>query len=635
MSEHTRSILKQYWGFEQFRPLQEDIVDHALHDNDALALLPTGGGKSICFQVPILARDGLGLVVSPLIALMADQVQNLKSRGIPAVAITSALHFREIDNALEACVHGRYKFLYVSPERLRSELFAERLKRMNINLLAVDEAHCISQWGYDFRPAYMQIAQIRELLPHVPLLALTATATPEVVEDIQEKLEFKEKKVFQQSFRRANLFYNLHPTENKWRKAVDILQKTVGTGIVYMRSRKGTVQMAQMLQKGGISSHFYHAGLSSEERAQRQQEWLDNKTRVMVCTNAFGMGIDKPDVRLVLHLELPDSLEAYFQEAGRAGRDGRNAHAVILLGPADRDDLRQKSLGLFPDLPFIKKVYQALTNFLQLAIGQGQYQTFAFDINDFLQQYKLPAAKTYHALDIMAKEGLLDLSTNFKVPSRLKILAHRTTLYDYQLRNSKVDALIKTLLRSYGGLDLEYGAIYEKGLAFRSGLNLDTVQELLQTLHQRQMIDYIPQNSDSTLTFLHGRIEAKYITISPENLQQRYLTLEKRVDAVCDYTEQNIRCRSVVLLHYFGEKKSEPCGKCDVCRARKKTTLSADQFEKHKEKILYQLEKAPQSTDRLAREFSNLEQYRRTLQVLVDEEKVQFKRGKLRLPNNG
>lgn len=632
MSDHTRSILKQYWGFDQFRPMQEKIVDSALQNKDALALLPTGGGKSICFQVPILAQEGLGLVVSPLIALMADQVQNLKSRDIPAIAITSALHYREIDNALEACVHGRYKFLYVSPERLQSELFAERLKRMNVNLLAVDEAHCISQWGYDFRPAYLQIAQIRELLPQVPVLALTATATPEVVNDIQEKLHFAQKKVFQQSFRRANLFYNLYPTENKWRKAVDILQKTVGTGIVYMRSRKGTVQMAQMLQKVGISSHFYHAGLSSEERARRQQAWIEDKIRVMVCTNAFGMGIDKPDVRLVLHLELPDSLEAYFQEAGRAGRDGLNAHAVILLGPSDRDDLRQKSLGLFPDLPHIKKTYLALANYLNLAVGHGQNQTFAFDINDFLQQYKLPAAKTYHALDIMAKEGLIDLSTNFKVPSRLKILAGRTALYDYQLRHSKADALIKTLLRSYGGLDLEYGAIYEKGLAYRSGLDLSTVQELLQTMHERKLIDYIPQNSDSTLTFLHHRFEAKYLTISPENLQQRYQTLEKRVDAVCDYTEQDIRCRSVVLLHYFGEKQSAPCGKCDVCRAQKKTSLSGQQFKKHKEKIIYRLEEEPQSTDNLARDFNNVELYRKTLQILVDEEKVLYRKGKLHLP---
>jgi len=629
MATDVHQILKQYWGYDAFRPLQEDIIRNALAGRDGLALLPTGGGKSICFQVPVLAREGLGLVVSPLIALMNDQVQNLKKRGISAIAITSSMRYREIDLALDACVHGRYKFLYVSPERLHQDLFAERLKQMKVNLVAVDEAHCISQWGYDFRPAYLQIAGVRKHLPGVPVLALTATATPEVVEDIQEQLTFTQKRVFRQSFRRANLFYNLVRTENKWQRALDILQRTQGTAILYMRSRKGTVKMADWLQSCGHEAYYYHAGLSSEERARRQQAWLQDDVRIMVCTNAFGMGIDKPGVRLVLHLELPDSLEAYFQEAGRAGRDGQNAHAVILLGPADVDDLRRKSLGQFPDLIFIKKTYQALGNHLQIAVGTGENQTFPFDLENFVKQYQLPPAKTVTALDILVKEGLISLSDQYKVPSRIKLTVGRTALYDYQLRHPLANRLIKTLMRSYGGLELEYAAINETALAHRSELSLEQTMTLLQKMHERKIIDYLPQNSDSTVSYLQARLPEQNLSIQPAHLQQRYAALEKRVEAVCDYARQDLQCRSQVLLRYFGEQRSKPCGKCDLCRARKKPQLSEAILQQLAGEVLQLLEGQSLSPEEVAAQLSKPRHCRGILQWLLDEEQIRLKGGRL------
>tara|TARA_B100001245_G_scaffold236171_1_gene226018 strand:- start:2992 stop:4902 length:1911 start_codon:yes stop_codon:yes gene_type:complete len=569
---HIHQILKQYWGYSSFRALQEDIIHSVLSDRDTLALLPTGGGKSVCFQVPVMAREGLGIVVSPLIALMDDQVQNLRKIGIPAIALNSNLSYREIDLALENAINGSYKFLYISPERLQSELVVERIRRMKVNLLAVDEAHCISQWGYDFRPPYLEIAEVRKLIPNTPILALTATATPRVVDDIQEKLHFSESNVFQKSFYRPNLHYNVLKTESKWSRTLHILKRIPGTAIVYARNRKHTVEIARWLSQNGFSADYYHAGLDSTSRQQKQKEWLENKTRIMVCTNAFGMGIDKPDVRLVIHLELPDSLEAYFQEAGRAGRDGETAYSVVVCGPADVEDLKKRSLDNFPDLENIRKVYRALCNYLQLAVGAGENQTFGFDINAFSKEYGLPILKTYQALKIMEKEGLFTLSEGFKQASRLLLKADRTTLYDFQLRNPSLDPLIKTLVRSYGGLDIEYTSISESLLASRLSTAPEKVTSALLHLKKQGIVDYLPQNDESSITFIKDRQAVEYLSISNENLKDRFLDLKRRVEAVIQFIESEDRCRSKLLLGYFGEENADNCGHCDVCRRQARDT---------------------------------------------------------------
>ncbi len=590
MTSDIHQILKDYWGFNAFRPLQEEIINSVLEKHDTLALLPTGGGKSLCFQVPVMAQEGIGVVVSPLIALMNDQVKNLKRINIPAVAITSGLTYREIDLALENSVNGLYKFLYLSPERLRSELVRERLKRMKVNLLIVDEAHCISQWGYDFRPPYVQIAEVRELLPAVPVLALTATATPKVVQDIQEKLDFKEERVIQKSFYRPNLSYNVNQTERKWTKALQILHRIKGSGIVYMRNRKHTVEVAQWLVKNGIDASHYHAGLNPKERTQRQMDWVKGKTRIIVCTNAFGMGIDKPDVRLVLHLDLPDSLEAYFQEAGRAGRDGERAYSVVLVGPSDLADMKRRYLENFPDLEFIKRVYQALANHFQLATGTGEGQSFGFDLNEFARAYDLPILKTYSALSILEKEGLLSLSENFRQPSRLMFRVDRTTLYDFQLRNPKLDPLIKTLSRSYGGLNVEYTSINEGLLAQRLKTTEPVIAKTLLHLKKQGILDYIPSKGDSEITFYQERQVVSYLSVSDENLKHRLADRKTRVGAVENFILNEKKCRSIQLLKYFGERSEKVCGHCDVCRRKKATGLSDQSFLELKQMIITALE---------------------------------------------
>lgn len=585
MTDQLHSILKQYWGYTSFRPLQEDIILSALNGNDTLALLPTGGGKSICFQVPVMANEGMGIVISPLIALMADQVQNLKKLGIPALALTSGLSQREIDLGLDNCMNGHYKFLYISPERLQTDMVRERIKRMKVNLLVVDEAHCISQWGYDFRPPYTRIAEAREWLPKVPVLALTATATPRVVGDIQDKLEFGQRKVIQQSFYRSNLYYNINHTEKKWAKTLDIFRKIPGTGIVYVRNRKHTVEVADWLRKNGFSADFYHAGLKPEVRKTRQQKWIDNQTRIMVCTNAFGMGIDKPDVRVVLHLELPDSLEAYFQEAGRGGRDGKPAYSVVLVGPPDLGELKSKYLETFPDLKFVQRVYKGLSNHLQLAVGAGEGQAYPFDFGDFIKQYELPALKAYNALKILEKEGLLILNEGFRQPSKVLITVGRTELYDFQLRNPKLDIFIKTMARSYGGLDVEYTTIHEAQLAQRLKTTPRVVEQTLLHLKKQGLLDYIPRKGDSEIIITQSRQKTDYLSISDENLKDRYRDRVERIKAVEHYILNNKTCRSIQLLKYFGEETNHQCGHCDVCRSRSGKANEDEKVEETIEKL--------------------------------------------------
>jgi ATP-dependent DNA helicase RecQ len=583
LTSDIHQILEKYWGFNSFRPLQEDIIAEVLEGKDTLALLPTGGGKSICFQVPILAQAGVGIVVSPLIALMQDQVNNLKKKGIKAIALTAGLSHSEMDIALENAVNGYYKFIYLSPERIQHELVLERLKRMRINLIAVDEAHCISQWGYDFRPAYLQISKLRETLPDSNVLALTATATAKVVDDIQDKLSFREPNVFQKSFYRENLAYSILKTEQKWQKCLRALQKTEGTSIVYARNRKATAEIAGWLKEHGLSADYYHAGLSAEERSNKLDKWLKNELHIMVCTNAFGMGIDKPDVRLVLHLELTDSIEAYFQEAGRAGRDGKQAHALLLLAPNDIEKLQHRYLNTFPTLEEVRHVYQCLSNHLQLAVGGSAGRQFPFSVATFSKKYGLNPFNCLQSLKMLEKEGFIALSEASYQSSRVFLKVNRTNLYDFQLRNPKMDVFIKVLMRSYGGLDIEFTPINEELLALRLKSNPEQVQNTLKRLEKLNILSYKPKQNQATLTILRDQIEARYLRISDTFLADRKKELEERINAVVEFVSRDQQCRSQTLLAYFNEPDSLECGICDVCRKKARKgldTLSHEEIDK-------------------------------------------------------
>ncbi|MBI1227226.1 MAG: RecQ family ATP-dependent DNA helicase [Bacteroidetes bacterium] len=619
---NSHEILKQYWGFEEFRPLQEDIIRSTLAGNDVLALLPTGGGKSICFQVPALCLEGVCIVVSPLIALMKDQVTNLKKREIQAEAIFSGMAYREIDRILDNAAYGGIKFLYLSPERLTTEMVRERIKRMNICLLAVDEAHCISQWGYDFRPPYLQIAEIRELIPEVPVLALTATATPEVVLDIQEKLAFKRKNVFQKSFSRPNLSYVVLPEENKNARLLDILRKVKGSGVVYARNRKMTKEVARFLTENKISADFYHAGLPPDERSQKQEAWVSGKTAIMACTNAFGMGIDKPDVRTVVHLDLPDSLEAYFQEAGRGGRDGKKSYAVLLYAEVDKRNLEQNHLVSFPPITDIRQTYQALGSFFQLAVGGGEFQSFDFDIADFCKNFKLDVVKTYSCIKILEQEGWISLTESVWMPSSFMVVVSREQLYDFQLKNPALDTVIKSLLRLTEGAFNHFMPFQEAAVARLLKTTPDKVLPAIQHLHNQGIIEYRPMKDKPQLTFIKERVDASNLTIDTEAYKLRKLRHKKRIDKAISYAT-TARCRSQQLLEYFGEF-GPSCGICDVCLGRTKGDLSNDDFERYKLKIK-QLIHAEQITERqLLEAFSSNRQANilQALAFLMDEGQV-------------
>jgi ATP-dependent DNA helicase RecQ len=575
-------ILKKYWGYEQFRPMQLDIIHAALDKKDVLALLPTGGGKSICFQIPALCMDGICVVISPLIALMKDQVHNLVKRKIKAVAIYSGMSQKEIDIVLDNCIYGDYKFLYISPERLNSPLAQARLLQMNISLLAVDEAHCISQWGYDFRPAYLQIAEFRKLKPQLSFIALTATATAAVVVDIQQKLEFQsDKKLFQQSFKRDNLSYVVLDEENKPAKLLDILNKIKGTAVVYVQNRKETQEIATFLQRNQISANFYHAGLTADSRAQIQDDWIQDKTRVIVCTNAFGMGIDKPNVRLVVHLSLPDCLEAYFQEAGRGGRDGELAYAVLLANQSDVEKLKKNYEISFPELNSVRNVYRALGSYFQLAIGAGELQSFDFDVIDFCKKYDFSPLPTLSGLKMLCLENYLAISEQIFIPSTLQVLASMENLYNYNIKNPKLDKFFKLLFREYQGIAKFPAAVREKELAQRLGWAITELQNTLQTLHQQGLIDYKAQKDSPQLTYCTERLRETDVVFNRERyefLKNRYI---ERINAATDYIK-NIKCRSQMLLAYFNERESEPCGKCDVCKGRHKDNFTEKELNDYK-----------------------------------------------------
>lgn len=570
--QNPKTILNQYWGFDNFRPLQEEIIKSILNGQDTLALLPTGGGKSICFQVPALCKDGICIVVSPLIALMHDQVDNLKRRGIPAIAITSAMRKRELDIALDNCVYGKIKFLYLSPERLQTELARVRIGKMKVNMIAVDEAHCISQWGYDFRPPYLQVADLREICPDVPVLALTATAIPKVVTDIQEQLLFKTKNVFQSSFLRSNLAYTVKKTEDKISPLIKLSQQTDGSGIVYARSRRKTMEVASLLSKNNVAATFYHAGLSPEERTKRQKQWLTGECKVIVATNAFGMGIDKSDVRFVVHLDLPDSPEAYFQEAGRAGRDGKPAAALLFYNPKDIDDLERNFEASFPPLSEIKRTYQALSNMYEVPVGSGAGMTLIFDQEKLCKTYKLEAIKVFHSLNFLEKEGYIAVNDAVFTPARLKMITNNETLYRFQVENPKLEGFIKSLLRMYAGLFDEYVRIVEKDIAKRANMTELEVKRVLKDLEQRDLLNYIPQNDRPLFTFLLPRVDAKKLYIAPEHLIERKKITSLRIKAMISYISGDAVCRQAQLLAYFGELNVENCGVCDSCI--KKTSVN-------------------------------------------------------------
>lgn len=570
--EDSLSILKKYWGHAQFRALQPEIINSILAGQDTLALLPTGGGKSICFQVPGLQLNGLCIVVSPLIALMKDQVENLKSKGIYAVAVHSAMSREEIDIHLNNCIHGDVKFLYLSPERLHTEIFIARVRQMNVSLIAVDEAHCISQWGYDFRPLYLEIASLRELLPDVRMIALTASATPQVRDDIVNKLKFKKGyNVFQKTFARDNLSFVVRKTENKERKLMEVLQKVQGPVIIYSRSRKGTLQLSNELNKKGISAIYYHAGLTFEQRTDHQEQWIKNKKRVMVATNAFGMGIDKPDVRIVAHLDLPENLESYYQEAGRAGRDGNLAYAVVIYHDSDITTLQTKTKQSQPSVTVLKKTYQALANYYQLAQGSGEGESFDFDLYNFCDRFELQPGLTYNALRKLEEEGLIEFNESFYSPSVAHIAVDKTRLYEFQVANEQFDPLIKMLLRLYGGqLFSDFTKISESYLA--KGLKMKTAElvSTLNHLHELQVIVYKPAKEKPQITFILPRQDAGQLPLDVKRLEERKTLIESKMKAMSDFVTSTHRCRMQLIQEYFGEETFQTCGKCDVCIAQRK-----------------------------------------------------------------
>ena len=574
-----RKILKQYWGYDNFRGIQEDIIRSIGEGRDTLGLMPTGGGKSITFQVPALAQEGLCLVITPLIALMKDQVRNLRERGIKATAIYSGMTREEIVIALENCIFGNYKFLYVSPERLDTEIFQIKLRSMHVSLITVDESHCISQWGYDFRPAYLKIADIRQLLPEVPVIALTATATPEVVSDIQQRLQFRQENVFRMSFERKNLAYVVRHTEDKESELLHILQRVDGSGIVYTRNRKKTKEISLFLNRNHITATFYHAGLNDETKDSRQKAWLKGEFRVMVATNAFGMGIDKPDVRVVIHADVPDSPEAYFQEAGRAGRDGMKAYAVLLFCARDKITLKQRVSDTFPEKSYIQKIYEDINFYYQMAMGDGRGCTFAFNIDEFCRNFKHFPVQTDSALKILTRAGYLEYTDEQDNASRIMFTITKEELYRIREQSEDTEKLLRILLRSYTGLFTDYAYISEDNLSTRSGLSKQQIYETLLSLSRQHILHYIPAKKTPYIIYTRERQETERVYLSKEVYEDRKESYVQRINAMIEYAESENRCRSRMLLRYFGEKNEHNCGQCDVCLQQHQSGLKSGEFE--------------------------------------------------------
>ncbi|WP_297644315.1 ATP-dependent DNA helicase RecQ [uncultured Bacteroides sp.] len=617
-----QGLLSHYWGYSSFRGIQQEIIESISAGKDTLGLMPTGGGKSITFQVPALAQEGLCLVITPLIALMKDQVQNLKKRGIKALAIYSGMSRQDIVVTLENCIFGNYKFLYISPERLDTDIFRIKLQKMKISMITVDESHCISQWGYDFRPAYLKIAEIRELLPGVPMLALTATATPEVVEDIQTRLLFRQQNVFRMSFERKNLAYIVRKTDNKTGELLHILRRMPGSAIIYVRNRRRTKEITELLQNEGITADFYHAGLDNATKDIRQQRWQTGESRVMVATNAFGMGIDKPDVRIVLHLDLPDSIEAYFQEAGRAGRDGQKAYAVILYAKSDRATLHKRIPDTFPEKEYIKKVYEHLQYYYQMAMGDGLGCVREFNIKDFCWKFEHFPVPVDSALKILTQAGYLEYTDEQDNASRLLFTCRRDELYKLREMGEEMDKLIQVVLRTYTGVFTDYAFISEDALAVRSGLTRRQVYEQLIQLAKMRIVSYIPHKKTPYIIYTRARVETQHLQIPSTIYEERKERYEKRLNAMLDYVGNGTVCRSRLLLHYFGEKNEHNCGQCDTCISLRKSAqgTGAPSEKELSQKILQTLSESSMPPSALAEAIpADKEALARTLRRLLDE----------------
>ena len=624
-------ILKQYWGYDAFRDLQEDIISSIGQGRDTLGLMPTGGGKSITFQVPALAQEGICIVITPLIALMKDQVQNLRRRGIKALAVYSGMTRQEIIIALENCIFGNYKFLYISPERLDTDIFRAKLRAMKVSMITVDESHCISQWGYDFRPAYLKIADIRTLLPGVPVLALTATATPEVVKDIQARLAFREENVFRMSFERKNLAYIVRNTDNKTKELLNILRRMPGSAIVYVRSRRQTKEITELLVNEEITADFYHAGLSNAVKDLRQKRWQSGECRVMVATNAFGMGIDKSDVRIVVHLDLPDSPEAYFQEAGRAGRDGAKAYAVILYSRSDKTTLHKRIPDTFPDKDYIKELYEHLQYYYQMAMGDGLGCTKEFNLEEFCRKFKHFPVPADSALKILTQAGYIEYTEEQDNASRLIFTIRREELYKLREMGKEAETLIQTILRSYTGLFTDYAYISEDSLSIRTGLTREQIYNLLKMLSKRQIIHYIPHKKTPYILYTRERMELRYLHIPPSVYEERKERYEARIHAMVEYVTSDTACRSRMLLRYFGEKNEHNCGQCDICLSQRASNeLTTSVFETQKEQLLALLKEHPLTPAEVADKLqTDKEQLSQAIGYLLEEEELKMTDGML------
>ena len=626
-----RKILKQYWGYDNFRGIQEDIIRSIGEGRDTLGLMPTGGGKSITFQVPALAQEGLCLVITPLIALMKDQVRNLRERGIKATAIYSGMTREEIVIALENCIFGNYKFLYVSPERLDTEIFQIKLRSMHVSLITVDESHCISQWGYDFRPAYLKIADIRQLLPGVPVIALTATATPEVVSDIQQRLQFRQENVFRMSFERKNLAYVVRHTEDKESELLHILQRVDGSGIVYTRNRKKTKEISLFLNRNHITATFYHAGLNDETKDSRQKAWLKGEFRVMVATNAFGMGIDKPDVRVVIHADVPDSPEAYFQEAGRAGRDGMKAYAVLLFCARDKITLKQRVSDTFPEKSYIRKIYEDINFYYQMAMGDGRGCTFAFNIDEFCRNFKHFPVQTDSALKILTRAGYLEYTDEQDNASRIMFTITKEELYRIREQSEDTEKLLRILLRSYTGLFTDYAYISEDNLSTRSGLSKQQIYETLISLSRQHILHYIPAKKTPYIIYTRERQETERVYLSKEVYEDRKESYVQRINAMIEYAESENRCRSRMLLRYFGEKNEHNCGQCDICLQQHQSGLKSGEFESISQQLQALLKENPLSLQEIKDKMQVPENHlMKVVSYLVSEEIIRQENGYLK-----
>ncbi|MDR0414322.1 MAG: RecQ family ATP-dependent DNA helicase [Prevotellaceae bacterium] len=629
-------ILFQYWGHRSFRALQEDVVQAAYDGRDTLALMPTGGGKSVCFQVPALAKEGICLVVTPLIALMKDQVENLQKKGVKALAIYSGMTSHEIRLALNACLYGDCKFLYLSPERLGTEVFRALVQHMNVNLIAIDESHCISQWGYDFRPSYLKIAELRDILPSVPVLALTATATPEVAQDIMERLRFREKNLLKKSFERKNLVYVVRQTEDKRKELLKIASAVPGTAVVYVRTRGATADVAAFLRENGFSADSYHGGMGNEERSRKQDEWKSGATRIMVATNAFGMGIDKADVRWVVHMELPDSLEAYYQEAGRAGRDEKKAYAVLLYNNMDKASMDKRYAVAFPPIEEIKRVYHALGSYLQIPTGTGRDTVYDFDMRDFCTTYKIHSLTAFSAMQFLQRDGYIELTDEVNNPSRIMFVVDRDELYKVQVANPSLDLVIKALLRAYSGLFSQYCPMDEAYIARAINLTPNDVYSAMRKLSQMKILSYIPRKKTPLVIYTENRLDDKNLRITKENYADRKARYIRRTEHMLAYASSSAKCRSQQLLAYFGETDSYRCGQCDVCLERNELDMSKYEFDELLAHIKKQLSEQPLSLEMLVDTLpQKAEKMFKVARWLLDNGKIREISGGLRWAGGG